>query len=452
MSIVGNMVGCYSPIGQTFIIQDEDGAQFTGVVVDQLTVFDAVPSDVTEGKTFASDDGVLVGTSMSSLNIAFGDAEPSDTSKLWVRAAEPSKTSVVTNIDCATLPESCRYIASAQVDSKIYLFGGHIWDTYSDVINEFDATTQTIRTLHVTLPVAAQRIGAASVGNKIYVFGGYGADGRIKTISVFDTEDESITTLDTKLPTGTYAMAAVAVGSKVYLFGGYGGDGYLATINVFDPETEAITTLNTQLPTAMHSIGAVAIGSKIYLFGGNCGNDVYSTAIHVFDTETNTLSTLDTTLPVAINKASTMSVGTKVYLFGGEDADGHCDSILVFDPEDESITTLDVTLPVAAYGMGIGAANSNVYLFGGDSSASFLDTISVFDTTTCEFVPGAYYLQNGDVIILTAQEKNTFKLLNSDSMVVSVGVEGVYIGNENNCISAGVDAYLYNGSAWAKIV
>jgi hypothetical protein len=53
---------------------------------------------------------------------------------------------------------------------------------------------------------------------------------------------------------------------------------------------------------------------------------------------------------------------------------------------------------------------------------------------------------------LTAQNKNTFKLFNGDSIVVSVGVEDVYIGNENNCISAGVDAYLYNGNAWAKIV
>jgi hypothetical protein len=155
-------------MGKTFIIEDEDGVQFTGVVVDQLTVFDAVPSDVTEGKTFASDDGVLVGTGMSSLNIAFGDVEPEDTSKLWIRTAEPSTTSVVTNIDRAVLPVDCIYMASAQVGSKTYLFGGNIWSEYSDEIIVFDAATQTVRTLSATLPVGVHRLGAAAVGKNTH--------------------------------------------------------------------------------------------------------------------------------------------------------------------------------------------------------------------------------------------------------------------------------------------
>lgn len=60
MSIIGNVVGGGSPI-KTLIIQDKDGNEFTGVVTDKLTVFDATPNDVREGKTFASDEGVKVG-------------------------------------------------------------------------------------------------------------------------------------------------------------------------------------------------------------------------------------------------------------------------------------------------------------------------------------------------------------------------------------------------------
>lgn len=62
MSISGNMVGSYSAIGKTFILVDEDGNEITGVVVDKQTIFTATDDDVREGKVYASNDGVSVGT------------------------------------------------------------------------------------------------------------------------------------------------------------------------------------------------------------------------------------------------------------------------------------------------------------------------------------------------------------------------------------------------------
>ena len=62
MKIIGNMAGCYSPMGKTFIIEDEDGNQLTGVVVDSLTIFDATESDIKVGKVAAADSGVVTGT------------------------------------------------------------------------------------------------------------------------------------------------------------------------------------------------------------------------------------------------------------------------------------------------------------------------------------------------------------------------------------------------------
>lgn len=62
MKIVGNMIGCYSPMGKTFIIEDEDGNEITGIVVDQETVFTATAADIVKGKVAGTDDGVVVGT------------------------------------------------------------------------------------------------------------------------------------------------------------------------------------------------------------------------------------------------------------------------------------------------------------------------------------------------------------------------------------------------------
>jgi len=62
MSIVGNMAGCYSPMGKTFIIEDEHGNQLTGVVTEQKQIFTATDNDVREGMVYAGDSGVSTGT------------------------------------------------------------------------------------------------------------------------------------------------------------------------------------------------------------------------------------------------------------------------------------------------------------------------------------------------------------------------------------------------------
>ena len=62
MSIMGNMIGSYSQLGKTFVIEDESGNELTGVVTSKEQLFDATVADVKIGKTFASDNGVEVGT------------------------------------------------------------------------------------------------------------------------------------------------------------------------------------------------------------------------------------------------------------------------------------------------------------------------------------------------------------------------------------------------------
>jgi hypothetical protein len=62
MKIIGNMVGCYSPMGKTFILEDENGNEVTGIVVDQEVIFTATAADIVAGKTAGTEDGVVVGT------------------------------------------------------------------------------------------------------------------------------------------------------------------------------------------------------------------------------------------------------------------------------------------------------------------------------------------------------------------------------------------------------
>ena len=63
MSVIyGNLVGGIGSFGKTFVIEDVNGSQLTGVVVEELTMFNATAEDVKLGKVAASDSGIIVGT------------------------------------------------------------------------------------------------------------------------------------------------------------------------------------------------------------------------------------------------------------------------------------------------------------------------------------------------------------------------------------------------------
>ena len=62
MSISGSLVGMYSSIGKTLVLVDTDGNEVTGVITENVQIFDATPADVKIGKTFVSDEGILEGT------------------------------------------------------------------------------------------------------------------------------------------------------------------------------------------------------------------------------------------------------------------------------------------------------------------------------------------------------------------------------------------------------
>lgn len=60
--ISGNMIGMYSTIGKTFIFNDSDGNEVTGVITDQMVIFDVTDSDVRKGVVYAGNEGVSTGT------------------------------------------------------------------------------------------------------------------------------------------------------------------------------------------------------------------------------------------------------------------------------------------------------------------------------------------------------------------------------------------------------
>jgi hypothetical protein len=60
--ISGNIVGTLSAPLRTIVLTDENGEELVGVITDSEVIFTATDNDVLEGKVYATDSGVSVGT------------------------------------------------------------------------------------------------------------------------------------------------------------------------------------------------------------------------------------------------------------------------------------------------------------------------------------------------------------------------------------------------------
>ena len=182
------------------------------------------------------------------------------------------------------------------------------------------------------------------------------------------------------------------------MFGGYQALGQTKTIDIImkiDAETQNYTLLNTKLPSARMGMASVLFGSKIFLFGGS---------------QTSSSSGAETT-------------------------------VLCFDTITETISTMPITLPQKKFGVHTATVlGDNAYIFAGNPS-----------TDITKFVPNLkVYLENNNLQIVPSFGNNKFKLINTDTAQVEIGVDKVYKGNADG-IGEEVEASLHNGTSWETI-
>jgi len=424
---------------------------------------EAVTEAANKGVTITSDNTLGILTELfenwpsggASLNIGYGNTAPEDTSKLWVKTAQPQNITADYDINngvesvqatAAVFPSVIAGAACGVVGTKVYLFGGNRGSGATNTINIFDASTKTITTSTTTLPASSVFSACGVVGSMCYLFGGENSGGYLNTVVEYDTINNTATTLTAMLPTAVTQTACGVVGDKIYIFGGVGaGEVTQNTISVFDTVNNTITTLSTTLPETLGSAACGVVGDKIYIFGGWHKNGYYyeqRNKIRVFDTLTETVTTLPATLPQAYSSIACGVVGTKVYLFGGYSGVFY-NTIVAFDAETETVTTLSETLPVALANTSCGVVGTKVYLFGGSVSGGQIASINEFTVT--------FPLAEGDVFIQEDLFKNKFTLLPAP-IEVKTGVSAVYVGNASNYAET-AEAYLYDEdtSAWAPL-
>jgi N-acetylneuraminic acid mutarotase len=392
----------------------------------------------TKGKQSASGGG---GSGVE-LNIAYGDIPPEDTTKLWVKKSNFTDLQIVPRAPdgggaITMLEEKTPYAYYSKIGgigTKVYLF--KFGENAVAEVHEYDTKTKQILNVE-GITGKLPRFGFCEVvRTSVYFFGGY--DNSVytmnKSVYKYDTVENEFYSVGSSV--ALIGCAAVSIGSKVYIFGGYNNSSYQVSIYKFDTETKTNVKLSAELPSPLDSAVAAAIGTDIYLFGGRNKSGV-ERKIYKFDSQTEKISTLAETLPETSYGLAAEAIDSKVYLFGGANAVSNItdtnktDKIYVFDPETQKITEHGATLPSPRINIDTATVGKKVFLF---------------DNSDIMIFGAEFDLTENHMIIVESIKDNYFMLLPN----VTIGVDGVYIGNDENK-GEPVEAALYKDGEWQTI-
>ena len=138
------------------------------------------------------------------------------------------------------------------------------------------------------------------------------------------------------------------------------------------------------------------------------------------------------------------AVGTDIYIFGGYNGVETVNTIYKFDTVTQTFSTVNATMIEKLFGMDSVVVDNHIYLFGGNDNTQGRYLIQDFLINQP--------LDSSEIVVLTNQNNNMCKIINSPQADISIGITAVYRGNENNS-AVPKNAYLYSetGGEWIKI-
>jgi len=172
---------------------------------------------------------------------------------------------------------------AAVVNGKIYLIGGISPDSskWLTSVQIFDPATNTWSVPQTSGNFTA-RVNPTScvINDKIYVFGGrlfniYSNDSEGNNLEVFDPSTNAWTTPETiGNPLPRSGHTASVVNGKMYVIGGYSGwyslKGYALQVDVFDPSTNIWSTPKvTGTFVGRDGLSSCEVNGKVYVIGGD---------------------------------------------------------------------------------------------------------------------------------------------------------------------------------------
>ncbi len=220
--------------------------------------------------------------------------------------------------------------AVGAVNGKIYVIGGrNIRPTGGGYIpdnEEYDPTREGMTdpspwAIVASMTTPRSSAASATVNGKIYVIGGHNGTSVLDTCEEYNPGGNSWATM-ASMPTAREGATASVVDGKIYVFGGHDGTNDSTKCEVFDPSDgpSGSWTTAASMNTARRFAASAAANGMIYVMGGASGNYLTPT-FHSTNEEYNVAGNTWTTrasMPAIRRAPSAAAVNGKIYVIGGE--------------------------------------------------------------------------------------------------------------------------------------
>ena len=427
-------------------ITPTSGKTLSQVVVKKPATM--LPENIKKDVNIGGVTGTLESGGGGELNIHYGNTAPEDTSKLWVKTAEPDSVEISPDFGYGEAVQTTGIKSGFPTSNITCEDGDYLYVAVNKTVKKYNKKTLEF----------------------------------ISDVSTLSAEIYSMVVFSGVL---YFTKAYTKIDQVRYGLSYYNEYTYGAKLCSFDFATKVETELTGFLYNAQCPIKAY--NNKIYIIGGGYSlyrdyqrDTIYygSNSIKVYDISNSTIETIS--YSYSYIKSGCVIIGNNVFVFGGYPSSSNImpkSNIICVNLDTKTVTKCNAVLPKATYDMGVSNLGNYIYISGGDKTSQVVyrydtvnDTIEQVNVTLehtrtacATFFNGTelYLLGSNAIVdklqidvplsstklkIISDWLNNQFAVINGSSKVM-IGVNKAFKGDENNKAKE-VTAYVHDGTNW----
>lgn len=391
----------------------------------------------------------------ASLNLAYGDTPPTDTSKIWLQCAEPQAVEVQNYLGEASVGEVVNYGGISNPVDGHSDFRSSYYRTCYIGNNQIAIVGQNhIRIYNLTSKnyIADYTISAGLTGytnilfkdNVLYF--GYGGN-----LYSFDLTTQTLT----KLYSYTYTFKYIAfyTDTEIDIYEYSNGYNYIYRYNMTTNTATQLFSISGSNFSNYLEYRAIKTNDTLYYFYYFNSSKAWKYVDN--DNKFTPLTSLGDFITsiggTSFDFSSFIYDGEQfIYLIGGAIGGMTYDNIIRYDTINDTFELLDQKLLKGKELCFSLLVDNRVYIFGGLNDSS---TPSKYGRANyLDYFDLSYPLPQNNCIITTntINTDNALPLINTDKLKLNSNIASAYLGNADN-LAEKVNAYYHNGYGWVGI-
>lgn len=385
------------------------------------------------------------GSSGAELNIHYGDTAPEDTSKLWVKTAEPESVEISPDFGYGEVVQTTGVKSGFPTSTVTCEDGDYLYVVVSKTVKKYNKKTLEFISDVATLSTNSVQSILIYQGILYFIIGHF-EDGQYADYFGVKLHSYDLKTNIENTLTGLLHHDGGHIklyNNKIYIIGGgynyyphnggstgyYNGD----AISIYDISLKTIEKI--PFSYSYQKNNSVIIGNRAFVFGGynNSNSSTVYNTISCVNLDTKTVTKCNAVLPIATYDMGVSNLGNYIYLSGGNKTS---QAVYRYDTINDTIEQLNVTLEHPRYACATFFNDTELYLLG---SNAIVDKLQID-------VP----LSNTKLKIISDWLNNQFAVVNNSSAKVMIGVNKAFKGDENNKAKE-VTAYVFDGVNWHNL-